>query len=161
MINSQFSAVSDVKLAYSSEQICIDHLEQLRWDGFVVSPFDASSKVYHCPNNSYKCKNTGKYFNVKTGTIFHDTKVELQKWFMAIWLVENTTDLTSVKLGKELDITQKTAWYILKRIKLNLAPKTTIFNQNISSSIRNIKEVTEKDQRQRLVDWLALYQFKK
>src|SRR3712207_9469837 len=50
------------------------------------SPFDATSKVYKCAHNRYKCKNTGKYFNVKVGTIFEDTKIPLQKWFMALYI---------------------------------------------------------------------------
>jgi len=44
----------------------------------VVSPFDAESRVYKCANNRYRCKNTGKYFNVKTATLFDNTKVEFQ-----------------------------------------------------------------------------------
>ncbi len=69
---------------FSDEQKCIDYLESVIWNGNPVSPFDPSSKVYKCKDNRYRCKNTGKYFNVKTGTIFEGTKIKLQYWFIAI-----------------------------------------------------------------------------
>ena len=84
---SKFNSLLDVINTFNEEQKCIDHLTTLRWDGHVVSPFDSSSKVYVCKGNKYKCKNSGKYFNVKTNTLFDNTKIKLQKWFLAIYLV--------------------------------------------------------------------------
>ena len=72
---------------FNTEQKCIDYLEMLRWKGNVVSPYDRYSKVYKCKNNLYKCKNSNKFFNVKTGTLFENTKIDLQKWFVAIFLI--------------------------------------------------------------------------
>ncbi|MBR9920610.1 MAG: IS1595 family transposase [Bacteroidetes bacterium] len=118
MINIEFDSLLSLINTFSDEQICIDHLEQLRWNGNVVSPFDSSSKVYNCKGNRYKCKNTGKYFNVKTGTMFDNTKVKLQKWFMAIWLVtSHKKGISSIQLGKDIKVTQKTAWFMLQRIR--------------------------------------------
>ena len=87
MINTQFKSLIDLVTAFPTEQSCIDYLEQLRWNGNVISPYDPTSVVYKCKNNKYRCKNTLKTFNVKTGTLFDNTKVKLIKWFMAIWLV--------------------------------------------------------------------------
>ena len=87
MINIQFNSVIELVRAFKDEQTCIDHLEQLRWNGNVVSPFDETSKVYVCKGNKYRCKNTGKYFNVRTATLFDNTKINLQTWFIAIYLV--------------------------------------------------------------------------
>ncbi|KAF2327272.1 IS1595 family transposase [Flavobacterium daemonense] len=118
MFNKEIKSVLDLIKAFPDEQTCIDHLEMLRWDREVVSPFDASSKVYKCKGNKYQCKNTGKYFNVKTNTIFDNTKIELQKWFLAIWLVTSyKKGISSIQLSKELDITQKSAWFLLQRIR--------------------------------------------
>jgi transposase-like protein len=118
MFNKEIKSVLDLIKAFPDEQTCIDHLEILRWDGDVISPFDATSKVYKCKGNKYQCKNTGKYFNVKTNTIFDNTKIELQKWFLAIWLVTSyKKGISSVQLSKELDITQKSAWFLLQRIR--------------------------------------------
>ena len=118
MFNKEIKSVLDLIKAFPTEQSCIDHLEIIRWNGNVVSPFDATSKVYNCKGNKYMCKNTQKYFNVKTNTIFDNTKLELQKWFLAIWIVtSHKKGISSLQLGRDLDITQKSAWFMLQRIR--------------------------------------------
>lgn len=118
MFNKEVKSILDLVQAFPDQQSCIDHLEVLRWNGNVVSPFDASSRVYNCKGNKYKCKNSGKYFNVKTNTIFDNTKMDLRKWFMAIWLVtSHKKGISSLQLGRDLDITQKSAWFMLQRIR--------------------------------------------
>jgi len=119
MINDDFNTILELLQAFPDEQTCIDHLEALRWpNGAVVSPFEPSSKVYNCAGNRYRCKETGKYFNVKTGALFDNTKVKLQKWFLAIWLVtSHKKGISSVQLSKDIGVTQKTAWFMLQRIR--------------------------------------------
>lgn len=118
MITQDFNSILQLFEAFPTEQSCIDHLEQLRWNGYVVSPFDSTSKVYKCKDNKYRCKNTGKYFNVKTNTLFDNTKIPLRKWFAAIWLVTcHKKGVSSLQLSRDLDITQKTAWFMLQRIR--------------------------------------------
>ena len=114
----EIKSLFDLQQKFPTEQDCIDHLTKLRWDGLITSPFDPESKVYKCKNNRYRCKNTGKYFNVKTGTMFDNTKISLQKWFMAIWLVtSNKKGISSAQLARDIDTTQKTAWFMLQRIR--------------------------------------------
>lgn len=86
MIDFKFSTITELIRTFSDEQKCISFLEKIIWNGNPVSPFDSTSKVYKCKNNRYRCKSTRKYFNIKTGTIFENTKVKLQDWFIAIWL---------------------------------------------------------------------------
>lgn len=118
MINKDFNSILELIQAFPDDQSCIDHLEELRWNGNVVSPFDPTSKVYDCKGNKYKCKETGKYFNVKTNTIFDNTKLPLQKWFLAIWLAtSHKKGISSLQLGRDLNITQKSAWFMLQRIR--------------------------------------------
>ena len=118
MINKDFNSILEIIQTFPDEQSCVDHLEALRWNGNITSPFDSTSKVYNCKGNKYKCKNTGKYFNVKTNTIFDNTKMELQKWFIAIWLVtSHKKGISSLQLGRDLNITQKSAWFMLQRIR--------------------------------------------
>ncbi|MCP4123369.1 MAG: transposase, partial [Bacteroidetes bacterium] len=113
MINQDFNTILELLQAFPDEQTCINHLEALRWNGNVVSPFDPSSKVYNCKGNKYKCKETGKYFNVKTSTLFDNTKVALQKWFLAIWLVtSHKKGISSLQLHRDIGVTQKTAWFM-------------------------------------------------
>ena len=118
MINTQFKSLIDLVTAFPTEQSCIDYLEQLRWNGNVITPYDPTSVVYKCKNNKYRCKNTLKTFNVKTGTLFDNTKVKLIKWFMAIWLVtSHKKGISSLQLAKDINVTQKTAWFMLQRIR--------------------------------------------
>jgi transposase-like protein len=118
MINTNIKSVLELLQTFSTEQICIEHLEQMRWGGIVVSPFDSLSRVYKCSNNKYRCKNTGKYFNVKTGSMFENTKISLKKWFLAIWLVTaHKKGISSIQLAKDINVTQKTAWFMLQRIR--------------------------------------------
>jgi transposase-like protein len=118
MINKDFNSIIELLQVFSTEQACINHLEALRWNGNIISPFDPTSTVYKCKDNKYRCRNTGKYFNVKTATLFDNTKVKLQKWFLAIWLVtSHKKGISSLQLAKDIDVTQKTAWFMLQRIR--------------------------------------------
>ena len=118
MINTEFKSVLDLLKSFPDEQSCINHLTELRWNGYVVSPFDPTSKVYVCKDNKYRCKNTGKYFNVRTATLFDNTKIELRKWFLAIYIVtSHNKGISSLQLSRDIDVTQKTAWFMLQRIR--------------------------------------------
>lgn len=118
MINIEFKSIRELLNAFPDEQTCINHLEELRWNGIVVSPFDETSKVYKCAGNKYRCKNTGKYFNVRTQTLFDNTKIELQTWFLAIYLLTgHKKGISSVQLAVDLNVTQKTAWFMAHRIR--------------------------------------------
>jgi len=118
MFNNDIKSVLDLMKTFPDEQACIAYLEQIRWAGEPVSPFDADSKVYKCKNNRYRCKNTGKYFNVKTGTMYDNTKMELQKWFLAIWIVTaHKKGIASTQLAKDICVSQKSAWFMLQRIR--------------------------------------------
>lgn len=113
-----FKSILDLQKAFPNEQSCIDHLERLSWGGNPVSPFDPNSKVYKCKDNKYKCKNTGKYFNVRTGSIFDNTKIKLEKWFLALYVFSShKKGISSHQLAKDIDVTQKTAWFLLHRLR--------------------------------------------
>lgn len=115
MINVDFESIEAIKEVFPDETSCINHLEQLRWPGGIWSPFDDNSKVYRCAGGKYRCKSTGRYFTVRTNTIFDGTRIPLQKWFFAIFLLSEN-DITSVELAEKLSLTQKTAWLLRKRI---------------------------------------------
>lgn len=118
MISTHFESVIDLVTKFPTQEVCIKYLEQIRWDNEPISPFDEDSIVYKCKGGKYRCKNTGKYFNVCTGTMFEGTKIGLQKWFVAIWLItSHKKGITSVQLSKDIGVTQKTAWFLLQRIR--------------------------------------------
>ena len=133
----KFNSIFDVTDTFTDNQICIDYLEKVIWNGNPVSPFDSSSEVYKCENGRYICKNTRKYFNIKTNTIFENTKVPLRKWFAAIWLYStHKCGLSSLQISRDLNVTQKTGWFILQRIR-----KGSAFENN--STLENEVEVDE------------------
>lgn len=103
---------------FPDEESCIRYFENLRWGDKVVSPFDYTSKVYKCANGKYKCMNTGKYFNVKTRTVFESTKLPLRLWVYAIFIfMSHKRGISSCQLARDLDVTQKTAWNMLHKIR--------------------------------------------
>ncbi len=134
---AEFKSLLDLVKAFPAEADCISHLETIRWAGNVLSPFDESSKVYKTARG-YKCKNTGKYFNVKVGTIFEDTKIPLIKWFMALYIFSShKKGISSHQLAKDIDVTQKSAWFILHRLRYAFE------HPDFHAQLENIVEVDE------------------
>ncbi|UAY53659.1 IS1595 family transposase [Ferruginibacter albus] len=121
MLNlTPFNSLIQLLQAFPDENSCIKHLEILRWNGKVISPFKAGSKVYKCANNRYKCKDTNKYFNVCTGTLFENKKISLQQWFVAVYLFAAHKGISSYKLAADLQVSQKTGWFVLQRLRFAL-----------------------------------------
>ena len=115
---NNFKSIIELIEEFSNEKKCLKALEQVRWGNKVVSPYDETSKVYKCSDGYYKCSNTKKEFNVKTGTLFENSKVRLQKWFVAIYLItSHKKGISSLQLAKDIHVTQKTAWFMLQRIR--------------------------------------------
>lgn len=117
----QINTLTDIQKHFRTERQCIKYLEQVRWKDGPVSPFDKKSKVYKRKDGQYRCKNTGKNFTVRTGTMFEQTRIPLQKWYTAIFLfITAQKGLSSVQLAKQIGVTQKTAWFMLQRIRTQL-----------------------------------------
>lgn len=132
----KFNTLMDLMGYFSNEQKCIEYLEKIRWNGNVISPFDPTSKVYKC-SNGYWCKNTNKTFNVKTKTIFENSKIPLRKWFVTIWIItSHKKGISSIQLSKDIGVTQKTGWFMLQRIR-------KCFESQNNSTLHNDVEVDE------------------
>ena len=115
---NSFKCLFDLQKAFPTEKACIKFLELIRWNDEIVSPFDETSKVYKCKENRYYCKNSNRYFNVRTQTLFEASNISLRKWFMAIYLItSHKKGIASLQLHKDLHVTQKTAWFMLQRIR--------------------------------------------
>jgi transposase-like protein len=120
-----YKTLYDLLVCFPTERDCVKHFEKLRWNGVVVSPFKAESKVYVCKGGKYKCKHTGKYFNVKTGTIFESSNISMQKWLMAIYmLTSHKKGISSYQLGKDIGVTQATGWFMLHRLRFAMSNKS-------------------------------------
>lgn len=118
VITKSFKCPIDIQDTFKTNKDCIKFLEELLWRKVPVSPFDKTSKVYKCKKGRYKCKNTGKYFTVTTGTIFEGTKISLVKWFLAIFYINaDRQGIPSTTLAEYIGVSQKTAWYMLQKIR--------------------------------------------
>ena len=114
----EFKNLSEFWEFFPTEQSCIDYLEEHLWKGKPVSPFDPTSQVYKCKKrkNWYKCRNTNKYFNVRTGTKeLKYSKIPLRQWFYTFYVVATRKKgVTSQLLGDDIGVTQTSAWNLLK-----------------------------------------------
>lgn len=118
-----FNSLYDLTEYFSSEDDCLNYLENIRWGKKQECPHCYHDKLYKLQgkNKRFKCAKCRKQFSVKVGTIFEDTKVELKKWFIAIYLhSSHKKGISSIQLGKDIGVTQKTAWFMLQRIRYAL-----------------------------------------
>ena len=102
---------------FPTQQDCIAHLEQARWQGEPVCPYCGSIKTgpHRHRHYCYDCKTS---FSVTVGTIFHHTHMPLQKWFLAIMLMLNAKKgLSALQLSRDLDVNKNTAWRVSMQIR--------------------------------------------
>ena len=104
---------------------CRKAVQAIRWpDGVVRCPNCGSDHVTYLENaRLWKCyaRHPRAKFSLKVGTIFEDSPIPLQKWLPALWLLTNCRNgISSYELARALDVTQKTAWFMLSRLRLAL-----------------------------------------
>ncbi len=112
---------------FASGKRALGFMKSIRWpDGIVKCPRCQSDKVSFLSTRSlWKCKACGKQSSVKVGTIMEDSPMSLDKWLCAFWLIANAKNgISSYELGRSLGLTQKTAWFLLHRIRLAMQEGT-------------------------------------
>ena len=107
---------------FPDEDSAQEWFEEVRWpEGNMFCPFcdsDAVGPVTNHPTMPYRCSSCYKYFSVKTGSVMHGSKVPLRTWLYAIYLITtNLKGISSMKLHRDLGISQKTAWHMLHKIR--------------------------------------------
>jgi transposase-like protein len=107
---------------FSNEQVCIDTIAKLRWPNGPICPVCMGTEHYYLATQKrWKCKKCAKQFSVKLGTIFEDSPISLDKWLVALWMLVNYKNgISSYEVGRDLGITQKSAWFVLQRLRLAL-----------------------------------------
>jgi transposase-like protein len=104
---------------FKKEETCIKYAENLIWKGNPQCPHCKSYKPY-ITTTGYKCSNNECYkkFTIKVGSIFEGSKLPFRTWFAAIYLISShKKGISSVQLSVDLNVTQKTAWFMLQRIR--------------------------------------------
>lgn len=121
------NSLIEVTKKFSDKQTCVDYLTNIRWNGNVVCTYCKHDKVYELKgkNKRFKCASCRKQFSAIKGTIFENSPLPLQKWFIAIYLMtSHKKGISSMQLAKDLDVCQKTAWFILQRIRFAVQTKS-------------------------------------
>jgi len=108
---------------FSNYENCREFMVAVRWpDGKVRCPQCNSDKVTYLQNaRLYKCygNHPKPKFSLKVGTIFEDSPISLEKWLAAVWLIVNCKNgVSSYEIHRDLGVTQKSAWFMLHRIRL-------------------------------------------
>jgi transposase-like protein len=120
-----FKTLKDAIIYFADFENCKAVMTKLRWpDGVVKCPHCGSSKLtYLAKNRVWKCYSGHLMpkFSLKTGTIFEDSPLGLDKWLPALWLVVNCKNgISSCELARDLGVTQKTAWFMAHRLRFSL-----------------------------------------
>ena len=110
---------------FSDEQVCIDAVAAMRWMDGPRCPDchgdDAKNPYYLKTQKRWKCRSCRRQFSVKVGTIFEDSPIPLQKWLPALWMLTSCKNgVSSWELHRSLGVSQKTAWFMLHRLRLAL-----------------------------------------
>jgi len=109
-------------LYFSDPDRCLDYLVARRWPNGVVCPTCGRTDARFLANQrKWQCKSVHHHrqFSVKVGTIFEDSPIPLEKWLPAVWVIVNCKNgISSYEVGRDLGVTQKTAWFMLHRIRL-------------------------------------------
>lgn len=104
---------------FSDAENCSNFLSQMRWPNGVECPICMGREVsYLSTRRLWKCKACKKQFSVKVGSIMEDSPIGLDRWLAAIWLIANAKNgISSCELARSLGMTQKSAWFVLHRIR--------------------------------------------
>ena len=114
-----FNNLQDFDKAFPDEKACVDHFRAVRWpDGLSCVHCGSLERVYTLANGTHKCGDCRKKFTVRNGSIFEDSKLALRLWFKAVFLMtSHKKGISSHQLARDLGITQKSAWFVLHRIR--------------------------------------------
>lgn len=112
----------EVSKKYADQRSCIQYLEEVRWRNGIDCPYCESSHISRGSQKRHHCNKCNRKFSVTVGTLFHNTKLPLPIWFMAICLIlESKKGLSSRQLGRALGINKNTAWYLSMRVRAAMA----------------------------------------
>lgn len=123
----EFKTILDLLKRFPDEKSCHQYLASRRWQGYMLCPFEDcdNDKAYVFSNGiHYKCTCCRRKYTARTGTIFAESKVPLVKWFLAMYLLMHKKGISSVQLGKDIGVSQTTAWFLLHRIRAVLGNET-------------------------------------
>jgi len=111
---------------FADQDVALAFVRDLRWpDGVQCIACESKDVGFLKTRRIWKCRECGRQFSVKLGTIFEDSPIGLDKWLPALWLLANCKNgISSYELARDLGVTQKTAWFMLHRVRLAMQSRT-------------------------------------
>jgi transposase-like protein len=118
---------------FSDLDVCTEYVAKLRWPNGPFCPSCGCTEFsYLTTRRVWKCKACKRQYSVKVGTIFEESRLGLDKWLPAVWLAANSKNgISSHELGRALGITQKSAWFMLHRIRLAMQTNTFLLSGEV------------------------------
>lgn len=118
--------LSDAIRYFADADRALAFVVQLRWPSGVTCPHcNADTPSFLRSRRIWKCRACRKQFSVKVGTVFEDSPLGLDRWLPALWMLANCKNgISSYELARALGVTQKSAWFMLHRIRLAMQTKT-------------------------------------
>src|SRR5256885_5525482 len=125
----QPTTLQEAIIYFSNYANCHEAVAAIRWpDGVVRCPHcNGDSVVYLEAARVWKCRkgHARAKFSLKVGTIFEDSPIPLQKWLPALWMLVNCKNgISSYELARAIGVTQKSAWFMLQRLRLAIQAKS-------------------------------------
>jgi transposase-like protein len=111
---------------FADVEIAIGFVAALRWPDGAICPQCEGNACYRLSTRPlWKCRACKKQFSVKVGSIFEDSPIGLDKWLPAMWMLVNCKNgVSSYEIARDLGVTQKTAWFMLHRLRLAIQTKS-------------------------------------
>jgi transposase-like protein len=137
-MSNEPKSLQDAIIYFSNPDNCVTHLVAQRWpDGIVKCPTCGNVKVhYRAHRRTWTCSShhAKREFSIKVGTMMEDSAIGLDKWLTATWLITNCKNgVSSYEIARDVKVTQKTAWFMLHRIRL--AMQDRYFGSKLSGEV--------------------------
>jgi transposase-like protein len=119
MNDNQPKTLQEAMIYFADKRSAFDFVVEMRWPNGVSCPHCEGTDLYFVKTRLlWQCKSCKKQFTVKVGTIFEDSALGLDKWLCAIWMIANAKNgISSYEIHRALGITQKSAWFMLHRVR--------------------------------------------
>ncbi len=119
------ASIVEVYRRWPTKDDCIAHLEAVRWDGHPLCPYCGAERVSHNRDRSrgltasrWKCQRCMRSFSVTVGTIFHNSHIDLQLWFLLISLMLSAKKgLSAMQAARDLETRRPTVWSMMHRVR--------------------------------------------
>lgn len=133
--------IADIYKSFPTKEDCIRYIEKIRWSNKPVCPYCGSHRISSMKREfRYHCNACNVSFSVTVKTLFHNTRIPLQKWFAAIEIfIQNEKIISVRKLAEALNVNKDTAWTMISRIKKAGVEYGDLFARLIESGEKYIK----------------------